>query len=52
MPGVRDNGNTWSDLSLVDLRPEQRSLNKNYMYAEVRTRLLSSVNHVCCVKPS
>jgi len=24
----------WTDISLVDLRPEQRSLNKVYMYSE------------------
>lgn len=24
----------WQDMQLVDLRPEQRSYNKNYMYAE------------------
>lgn len=40
MEGVRDHGQTWSDLSLVDLRPEQRSQNKNYMYAEVSPRVL------------
>lgn len=27
-------GGTWADMNLVDLRPEQRSYNKHYMYAE------------------
>lgn len=34
LPHVTATRGNWAHLSLVDLRPEQRALHKNYMYAE------------------